>query len=250
MTHKMTAQRSHIMQASLAVARRLWEECAPSPLGSAGEQATDHIASTWAQRQRSEIACYPHTGAWTRLRQGAPLLFWPPEERQATQPINGAPLIVVPLDGHLHAERAIPLACALATLVGGEVVLAHVVRRPRWRISERGSQVTRQAALRAMRAARRYLREARERAAANTAVTISTKLLLGEPGEALVAFAQRPQVGAMALTTHSQLRSDHFFAGAVATQLVRQARTPVLLIPLGPETEPQPTFSLLTAATS
>jgi nucleotide-binding universal stress UspA family protein len=246
----MTAQRSRIRQASLTVAQRLWEEHAPTDLDHTDERAADHIIRTWAQREQSEITCYPHTGGWTLLRQGAPLLFWPPEECQATQPISGAPQIGVPLDGHLHAERAIPLACALATLVGGEVVLLYVVPRPGRCAAERGSHITRQAALRAARAARNYLREARVRAAAHSSAVISTKLLLGEPGEALVAFAQRPQVGAMALTAHSQLRGQRFFAGAVATQLVRQARTPILLVPLGQETEPQPPFALRTAAVS
>lgn len=246
MTQKMTAQRSRIMQASLAVARRLWEERAPTALDDVGddvdERAADRIIRTWAQRQQSEVACYPHTSAWTLLRQGAPLLFWPPESRRATQPVTGAPLIAVPLDGHLHAERAIPLACSLAAQVGGEVVLLHVARRPEQIATERGPQAARQAALRAVRAGRGYLREARARAAAYSATAISTKLLLGEPGAALVAFARRPQVAAMALTAHSQLRSDHFFAGAVATQLVRQARSPILLVPLGPETESQSSF--------
>lgn len=242
MTLEMTAQRSRIMQASLVVARRLWEEQAPTTLDDIGEQAADHVIRSWAQREQSEITCYPHTDAWAVLRHGAPLLFWPPEGRRASQPITGAPLIAVPLDGHRHAERAIPLACSLATQVGGEVVLLHVAPRPEQIATEHGPQAARQAALRAARAGRRYLREARARAAAHSTAAISTKLLLGEPGAALVAFALRPQVAAMALTAHSQLRSDHFFAGAVATQLVRQARTPILLVPLGPETESQPSF--------
>jgi nucleotide-binding universal stress UspA family protein len=242
MTLKMTVQRSRIMQASLVVARRLWEEHAPTTLDDVGEHDADRIIRTWAQRQQSEVACYPHTGVWTQLRQGMPLLFWPPEGRRATLPITGAPLIAVPLDGHRHAERAIPLACSLATQVGGEVVLLHVAPRPEQIATEHGPQAARQAALRAARAGRRYLREALARAATHSTAAISTKLLLGEPGAALVAFALRPQVAAMALTAHSQLRSDHFFAGAVATQLVRQARTPILLVPLGPETESQPSF--------
>ncbi|HEY8326628.1 MAG TPA: universal stress protein, partial [Ktedonobacterales bacterium] len=165
MTLEMTAQRSRIMQASLVVARRLWEEHAPTTLDDIGEQAADHVIRSWAQREQSEITCYPHTGVWTQLRQGAPLLFWPPEGRRATQPITGAPLIAVPLDGHQHAERAIPLACSLATQVGGEVVLLHVAPRPEQIATEHGPQAARQAALRAARAGRRYLREARARAA-------------------------------------------------------------------------------------
>ena len=61
--------------------------------------------------------------------------------------------------------------------------------------------------------------------------------LLGEPGAMLVAFAGRPLVGAIVLTTHGQMQRDRFFAGAVATQVVRQTHIPVLLVPLGPEEE-------------
>jgi nucleotide-binding universal stress UspA family protein len=91
--------------------------------------------------------------------------------------------------------------------------------------------------LKRMREARRYLRAVRARTAAQTSASVSTKLLLGDPGTTLVAFAHRRWVGAIVMTTHNEMRNERFFAGAVATQVVRQAPAPTLLIPLGAETE-------------
>ena len=182
------------------------------------------------RREQSEIVWYPHTGAWGRLQHGgAPLLFWSAAEGAAGRPVNTRPQIAVPLDGHRHAERAIPLACSLAEMTGAEVILLHVAQR-----LPRGE---RRVALRAVHEGRGYLHAARERALARTTVPIRTKLLLGEPGATLVAFAERPLVGAFVLTTHGQMQRNRFFAGAVATQVVRQTHIPVLLVPLGPETE-------------
>lgn len=214
-----TAPHARIVDASQQLVGRLGAEQDVSTLAGCGAE----------RREQSEIVWYPNTGAWGRLRQGAPLLFWSAAERAAGRPASACPLIAVPLDGHRHAERAIPLACSLAEMTGAEVILLHVTQR--LPCGER------RAALRAVREWRGYLREARERAMAQATVPIRTKLLLGEPGTTLVAYAGRPLVGAVVLTTHGQMQRSRFFAGAVATQVVRQTHIPVLLVPLGPETE-------------
>lgn len=217
---KEMTPRERIVDASRRLAERL---------GAEQEAYTLAGGARAERREQSEIVWFPHTGAWGRLQQGAPLLFWTTAERATGRSTSAPPLIAVPLDGHRHAERAIPLACSLAEMTGAEVVLLYVAQRP--------PCGERRAALRAVREGRGYLREARERAVARAAVPIRTKLLLGEPGATLVAFATRPLVGAFVLTTHGQMRHNHFFAGSVATQVVRQTHIPVLLVPLGPEEE-------------
>ena len=206
---------------------------------AAADRQVDLIIVTPKNRELSEIEWYPHTAAWSLLRLRTPLLFWPPEAPAASLLAASKPMIAVPLDGHAHAEQAIPFACALAEAYGGEVTLLRVLPPTHSERQLRKAPPT----LRGKRVARvhevlSYLRAVRDRAAAQTSTTITTKILLGEPGSALVHFARRHGVGIVVMTTHSQARGGRFFAGAVATQVLRQSPAPTLLIPLGAETEP------------
>ena len=207
------------------------------------EQA-DLILLTPRRRDLTEIVWYPHTTSWSLLRLHTPLLFWPVSPAPTALLQGRQPLIVVPLDGHTHAERAIPYACALAEAFGGEVALAHVVpailSAPM--LGARAS-IVRRSRLARIHEVIAYLRELREVTAGQTTAPVTTKILLGEPGSALVRFAERQRVGAIVMTTHSRAHDGRFFAGAVATQIVRQAATPTLLLPLGAETELIPTFA-------
>jgi nucleotide-binding universal stress UspA family protein len=202
------------------------------------EQPVDLIIVTPKRRELCEIEWYPHTASWALLRYHTPLLFWPPETPASHLLAARRPLFVTPLDGHEHAERAIPYACELAELFNGEVVLLHVV--PETYSEQQLKKVApaiRRARLARVQQIMSYLQTTREAAAARTRAPVSTKLLLGEPGTALVRFAQRQNVGAIVMTTHSQARGKRFFAGAVATQALRQSPAPTLLLPLGVETE-------------
>lgn len=230
-------RRPHTLQeAALALAQRLQETLVdddahahPRAAHRSGQQADFTIIAP-EERAHSEIVWYPHTTSWALLHSGVPLCFWSSPEQIAFGSTSGKPLMVVPLDGHLQAERAVPVACALAEIVGGEVVLTHVAPRgtsPDQEVTAR----QRAAALRRVREARSYLRAAQARARGQTSVAISTKTLLGEPGTTLVAFARRPGIGAVVMTTHSDLRYTHYFAGAVATQMLHAASIPMFLIP-------------------
>lgn len=208
--------------------------------GIGTERQVDLIIVTPKNRERCEIEWYPHTAAWSLLCLRTPLLFWPPEVNDANLLTVTKPLIIVPLDGHRHSEQAISYACHLAETFGGEVMLTRVIPAT---FSER---LLRKAAptLRSKRLARiqevlSYLRDVRDRTDAQTSAVVTTKILLGEPGTALVHVAQRQGVGAIVMTTHSQARGGRFFAGAVATQVLRQSPAPTLLIPLGTEMEPE-----------
>lgn len=228
------APRSIMLEAASALVRRLQtaltSDQASHGAASAGvaEGLADLIIVTPEQREWSEIIWYPYSVAWALLRQEAPLLIWPRQERAAAYVSSGKPLIAVPFDGHARAERAVPVACALAEIVGGEVVLVHVAPRAMSATARDHDD-----ALQRLRQARRSLRAARRRATAQSAVPVSTKLLLGEPGSALVAFAGRSGVGAVVMTTHSERRNPPYLAGTVATQVMHAAAKPTLLIPTG-----------------
>lgn len=203
------------------------------------ERQVDLIIVAPKRREQCEIEWYPHTAAWSLLRLHTPLLFWPPGVAPSSLLAATKPLIVVPLDGHKHAEQAIPFACSLAETFGGELLLVHVVPAS---LSDRRIREA-LPALRGKRLARvhevwGYLHDVREATIQRTSVQVTTKVLIGEPGSALVRLAQRQGANAIVMTTHSRTHAGRFFAGAVATQVLRQSPAPTLLIPLGAETEP------------
>lgn len=227
------------LQEAAAAAEQMAPESFERVAETGVERQIDLIIVTPRHRELCEIEWYPHTASWALLRLRTPILFWPPEVTGAPLLSGGKPLIVVPLDGHKHSEQAIPFGCALAETFGGEVTLVRVISQE---FSERQMRKA-SPAVRAQRLAQvhevwRYLQTARDAAAAQTTATVTTKILLGEPGTALVHLAQRRGVGALVMTTHSRSRDGRFFAGAVATQALRQSPVPTLLIPLGVETEP------------
>jgi nucleotide-binding universal stress UspA family protein len=239
-----TIRRPHTLleEAALALAQRLQETLVaddahahPRAAYRAGQQADLTIIAP-EQRAHSEIVWYPHTSSWALLHAGVPLFFWSAPEQIPIGSASGKSLIVVPLDGHLQAERAVPVACALAEIVGGEVVLIHVAPRGTSPDQEAAAR-QRAAALRRVREARSYLRAAQARALGQTSVAISTKTLLGEPGTTLVAFGRRPGIGAVVMSTHSDLRYTPYFAGAVATQMLHDASIPMFLIPHSPRVD-------------
>lgn len=207
--------------------------------GTGTERQIDLIIVTPKRRELCEIEWYPHTASWELLRLRTPILFWPPDVIGATLLSGRRPVIVVALDGHKHSEQAIPFGCALAEAFGGEVLLARVVP-PSFgeRQLRKASPAVRRQRLEQVHEVWLYLQMVRDTTAKQTSATVTTKILLGEPGTALVQLAQRRNVGALVMTTHSRAHDGHFFAGAVATQALRQSPAPTLLIPLGAETEP------------
>lgn len=207
-----------------------------------GAQRVDLIIIAPRQRELCEIEWYPHTAAWSLLRLRTPLLFWPPEASPASLMAARKPVIAVPLDGHTHSESAIPFAYAIAEAFGGQVMLVSVAQPT---LSERQlrSASPAQLAQRDKQLAHvheiwRYLQALRQTTAERTSLEVTTKILLGHPGSALVRLAQRHGASAIVMTTHSHAQGGRYFAGAVATQALRQSPAPVLLIPLGAETTP------------
>lgn len=218
-----------------------------APPAPDAEQADLILLAPW-RRDLTEIVWYPHTTSWALLRLHTPLLFWPAAPTSTTLLEGRQPLIVVPLDGHTHAERAISYACELAEACGGEVALTHVVPAIlSSRLLGARASTIRRSRLTRIHEVVSYLRGLRSITAEQTTAPVTTKILLGEPGTALVRLAKRQRVGAIVMTTHSRAHNGRFFAGAVATQIVRQASAPTLLLPLGAETELTPIFAHMPA---
>lgn len=139
--------------------------------------------------------------------------------------------VMVALDGSSFAERALPFACAIARQAGerGEVELVHVhdlgayapnapMVEPRWeneRAGEMRLDVERRAA----------------RLAAETDLRVSAVTLRGRVVESLTMHAMERGANLLVLTTHGRSGLKRALIGSVTEQVLRVAKTPVLVVP-------------------
>lgn len=140
-------------------------------------------------------------------------------------------LVMVALDGSAFAERALPLACAIARQAGdrGEVELLHVhdmgvsspnapAVEPRWE-NERAGEM------------RVEVEGVAARLAAETGLRVTAVMLRGRVADSITRHAIEHRADLIVITTHGRTGLKRALIGSVAEQIVRTAKTPVLVVP-------------------
>jgi len=181
------------------------------------------------------------------------LLVGPTHGAQPAQPLaSERPVLVVPLDGSELAEAALPLASALATTLGGHIVLVSVV-------PGRGDLVTVEGALvpfvgddneGATIEARVYLDGIVNRfKASGHGVTATVRS--GIPAQHIAAVASDHRASTVVMATHGRTGIARSILGSVAGETLHHSPCPVMLIrpaTLRPIEEPVPSRSVAAAA--
>jgi nucleotide-binding universal stress UspA family protein len=133
--------------------------------------------------------------------------------------------ILVPLDGSVSAEAALPHAEELAGRLGSEVTLVYVTTTPEdWPRHMHQSyiggmvEVTRQGA-------QRYATKS-----GRPSVRVKSDILVGQPTEEIVEYANKEDIGLIVMATYRQSITWHWPSRSVAEQVVRITHRPVLLI--------------------
>ena len=138
------------------------------------------------------------------------------------------PSIIVPLDGSATAEKAIPLALAIAQRAGSRIELVHVhdegvlvanvsMMDSRWedeRAAEMGSAI----------------RALAERLARETGLGITAVTLRGPVVPSLVQHATDHAAALIVMTTHGRSGFSHAWFGSVAERVIHSATIPVLVV--------------------
>ncbi|AHG92623.1 UspA domain-containing protein (plasmid) [Gemmatirosa kalamazoonensis] len=132
--------------------------------------------------------------------------------------------VLVPLDGSLLAEYAIPFAMSIADRIGAGVELLSVHHAPAPALGERRALL------------RRYLDATRRRLEATDAVPVTTSLIDGAPAEMLVAYVRETAPDLVVMTTHGRGGVRRLWLGSVTDALVRHATIPVLALRPRPST--------------
>lgn len=140
--------------------------------------------------------------------------------------------LIVPLDGSPAAEQALPMATRLAHELGADVLLTHVIdpmathlhyhEGKTWTIDDERGQMRSQTL--------NYLTYIKD-TWCNTGVTLTTEVIEGDIGEAIVQLARQRQALYIVMTTHAKTGVARLLLGAVADHVMRQSPCPVLLVP-------------------
>jgi nucleotide-binding universal stress UspA family protein len=140
--------------------------------------------------------------------------------------------IIVPLDGSDLAEQALEEARLLANALVATLVLVAVVPfwddvglsepgvLPSWTID--GQQHLREYAAQYLESVAAPLRD--------SGLTVQTHWVDGDPPEAIAATAERESADLIVMATHGRSGFSRLWLGSVATQVVRRASVPVLMI--------------------
>lgn len=133
--------------------------------------------------------------------------------------------ILVPLDGSILAEAALPPAVSLAREHGARMV---VVRAVEAHTRPMGDPV--QAQVEAVREAEGYVDGVRERVRGAGLAGVDTSVWYGPPAESIVEAARYRRADLIVMSSHGRTGLGRLMLGSVAESVLRGTRVPILLI--------------------
>jgi len=136
-----------------------------------------------------------------------------PRERELL--LQDQPRLLVPLDGSVFAEAAVPVAAALAEDVGAELVLTRVERAPTALTAEATDYLARIA---------RMLTERRP------GVRVSTRLEFGDPVVGITASAAETDAALIVMATHGRAGLSRAVFGSVSGRILEHGTTSLVLV--------------------
>lgn len=140
--------------------------------------------------------------------------------------------ILVPLDGSLRAERAIPIAARIASTSHSSILLVRVIDvflDFSWQMAG-GVYADLTGALEVARAnANAYLEEMAEVDAMRD-LNVTTKVIEGKPVDALLSVAQSMQADLIVMSSHGHTGLKRWVLGSVAQAIERHSSIPVLIL--------------------
>ncbi|HEY1012394.1 MAG TPA: universal stress protein, partial [Herpetosiphonaceae bacterium] len=168
-----------------------------------------------------------------------PLLLARAQQETVLTGIGPYRSLLVPLDGSLHAEQALPLAHRLARRTAADLILMHAVPTPDdLTLAQHGYSAgwddRHLAKLRSR--AEAYLQTKAARHAAGGA-PVRTLVRTGHAGEQIVAAAREASADLVVMATHGLTGLRRLWLGSMATYVVRHSLQPVLLVRSEPDAD-------------
>lgn len=142
--------------------------------------------------------------------------------------------ILVPVDFSNGSARAVDKAVTLASALGADIELFHAYQLPVLALPDSSVTVSPTYVADLTDRAQRELNHHRDRLA-EQGLTVTTKLLEGNPADAIVQRAESLPAMMIVLGTHGRSGFKRFLLGSTAERVVRTATVPVLTVHLPEE---------------
>jgi nucleotide-binding universal stress UspA family protein len=134
--------------------------------------------------------------------------------------------ILVPLDGSELAELALPYAEELSGRLGSEVTLIYVSELSKDPYQHMHQFYIQKIAEATQQNVQRYS----ERLDSRRATQVNSDILLGNPADRIVEYADKEDIGLIIMSTHGRTGIKRWTLGNVADKVVRATKRPVFLI--------------------
>lgn len=158
-----------------------------------------------------------------------------PDKQSGRLPAFSLKSILVPLDGSILGEAALPCAEELARTSGASLVLMQAVTPPHLEIelaearSPHLARLSEEYLEHATATARNYLAGIQKRLSEN-GIAVHTAVEMGQAPEAILASSRSNAVDMIALSTHGRSGISALVMGSVANKVLYSAEVPVLLV--------------------
>jgi nucleotide-binding universal stress UspA family protein len=222
--------------AGLSVTKRVASSVhASTILTTAQHEQVDLIIM--APPARARHGAFGRAGVTSRLLSRSPiaLLLLPTKMDRADISRGTAAPIMVPLDGSVTAEYALPVAVDAAKLFEQPLLLVRVAR-PFLSSGVAESE------------ARAYLDALRQFVAAAGAPSIATSVVIDRPADGILWIAEGRGASLIVMSAPGRGALARAVAGGVAPEVIERAPVPVLIIPTSPSAR-RPTGPEATVAT-
>ncbi len=133
--------------------------------------------------------------------------------------------ILVPLDGSMLAETALPAACGIAGRDGAAISLLRAAEAKTLPGSD-----TVEAQVKAVREAEEYLAHVVERLKARGIDRVETHVWYGPAAASIVEAAAAQNIDLIVMSTHGHSGLGRLVFGSVAESVLRGTRVPILIV--------------------
>ncbi|HLV97395.1 MAG TPA: universal stress protein [Ktedonobacterales bacterium] len=138
--------------------------------------------------------------------------------------------IIVPLDGSLRAECALPLAEGLAKVYGNPLLLVRAVEHPRTATASMDyPEVIHSVEEWAIQETQEYLKSKQDEVSSRGA-RVAIESSVGAPSWFIEECIQAHRAGLVAMASHGRSGLGRFLLGSVAQTVLRQSEGPILLV--------------------
>ncbi|HEU5200491.1 MAG TPA: universal stress protein [Ktedonobacterales bacterium] len=200
----------------------------------------DLIVMSTHGRKWVDALLHPSVTMQVLEHTSAPILAWKHTETTAETPqlprfmTDPAAPIVVPLDGSLLAESALPIAEGLSQRFGNPLFLISVAEPPRIPIGPYDYPAMIADVDQAAVAENQQYLHRKQQEIAGRGQRVETESAIGSPAASIEDYIQKMKAGLVIIASHGRGGLGRWLLGSVAQQLLRDTETPVLLVRFHP----------------